>query len=179
MMKITLPVLGVALLAGLASADLFYLTDTSGKRHGPYAFRQDATVLIDGKIYTLSKDLTAKQAAVDRLKSTIIPEVSFRKAHLQDVIDFLQTATRQNDASGQGVNMVLMPGRAKAAQPVAGGADPFGAESAAVAPGVPGAVVTMSARQISLYDTLNVICDICGYVWEYENAMIILRPVGP
>ncbi len=171
-MKRLFCLLMILTLATPVLAQRFYLIDGSGRRHGPYHFKQDATVLIDKTIYTLAKDLTKEQQIVDRLKSTVIPEINLRNADLRDVLDFLQNTSREMDPAKKGVNLVLMPlpkpKRATDDPFRAGGPAPSGYRS-----------VTLSARYISLYDALNVVCDLAGLSWEYRNSVVTIGPKPP
>lgn len=51
---------------------------------------------------------SARSAEVERkLRSIIIPEIDFRQAHIEDVVEFLVAVSRELDPEGRGVNIIL------------------------------------------------------------------------
>jgi len=89
-----------------------------------------------------------------RLADTVIPEIEFRQAHIHCPIAFLQAQSRTN-ATDQGINIVLM--------------DPFESSSDT------SNLITLDARNISIGEALNIICELGGFAWEIEDSVVKVR----
>jgi len=117
-----------------------------------------------------------------------IPEIDFRQANINDVIELLQKWSVEYDVTGaegkeRGVNMILnlqMPGAAAA--PAAAPEDAFGegaaagAEAAGPANGIP--PVTFSARYISLLEALNIVTKVAGLKYRIEGSVVMVIPLN-
>lgn len=115
------------------------------------------------------------------LRRIIIPEVTFDPpATLIDAVDFFKQASRDHDdpkmpVQQRGVSFVL---KLPASSTTAGsGVDPFAVSSdskkAIQAPVIP----HISARFISLYDALKLVCDVTGFKFETRGGFVMITPV--
>jgi len=146
-MKYTITAIVVFALLASAHADESHLTDATGKKYDPFEFKQSETLSIAGQKYTISKKLTKEQQKIlEKMKTIIIPEIDFRQANVNDVISFLQKASVEFEPKSKrqrGVSFILNLGSPS---------------------DVP--LITFSARHISLFDTMNIICKICDLNWS-------------
>ena len=165
-----------------AHADQFFLSDESGNKQGPFEFRQGEQLTLAGTHYTIAKVLTKKQEIMERMKTIIIPQVEFRQAHIRDVIDFLSSAGMDYDGTPgphRGVNLILNLEQPKSER--AASEDPFGGDLFDD-PGAPagkpsGRLITFSARHISLYDAMNIVCRMCELEWSIQSSAVIIEPM--
>ena len=144
------------------------------------------------EVSRLSDTKTDEQVVAKKLREIVIPEVSFRPpATIIDAVDFFKQASRDYDnpetpVDQRGVNLVLkLSGVSAAAAPVAetapaaGGAaaDPFAAaaSSDSSASGAP-VIQAMSARFISLYDALKLVCDVTGMKFRIRGNIVMIVP---
>jgi len=120
---------------------------------------------------------TPSQLVSKKLSEIIIPEVTFRPpATIIDAIDFFKQASRDYDSpeipvDQRGVNLILKLPTA----PVADNSDnPFGGGGAANtgAPVIP----AMSARFISLYDALKLVCDVTDMKFTISGNIVMVIP---
>ena len=96
--------------------------------------------------------ITAQERAVHvKLKSIIIPQVDFRAADVDDVLRFLVHASREYDGYQKGVNIIWIPSPQDVPQ------------------------ITFTARDISIHDALNIVCDVGGLSWSFEDSVIKVR----
>jgi hypothetical protein len=176
----------IALLALIAPvhADEFHLTDATGQTHGPFEFKQDAKLTIAGQEYTISKVLTKEQIILEKMKTIIIPEIEFRQANILEVFEFLQHIIVDSDTKsehrhpGVGVSFLL-----DLDSPIATSAtteDPFGTDPFTEAPhGQPQAsempTITMSVRQISLFDAIDFVCKVSDLQWAIQDGVVMIE----
>ena len=123
-------------------------------------------------------DDAAEQAAILRQQGAIkqkmaairIPQIAFRQANINDVIEFLQTASVDNDPKRRGVNMIFSP-----RQPRNANAD--GSPAAAV-PTEPPPMITFSAKDMSLLEALDTITSAANLEYHIEGSVVMIRPAA-
>ena len=126
-----------------------------------------------------------RQRIFDKMSKIRIPEIDFRQANINDVIQFLQNASVEFDDTGdevRGVNIILnlQAGGGQTARPARPAAeDVFGSEESSVqheAGGIP--VVTFSARYISLLEALNIVTKVAGLKYRIEGSVVMIVPLN-
>ena len=105
-----------------------------------------------------SGDDEARGAATNRMASIVIPEIDFRGANINDIIDFMSQASREYDRRSvapeeKGVNFVLNP------RVTSGG-------------GVP--LLTFSAREITLLETLRLVSEVADLGYSVRRNTVML-----
>lgn len=133
------------------------------------------------------------EALETRMAEIIIPNINFQSARIQDVIETLVLASRENDPAGHGVNIIFMDpelaeGGGQGAAPAAQAApqtDIFGLPVAAPAGAGRGAAptrgvrpITLSVRNISLLDALELVTEIAGLYFKIERNIVIIDRIG-
>jgi len=126
------------------------------------------------------RELAVKQ----KLKDIILPEFTVNPpATVIDVFDFLKQASRDYDdpeipVEQRGVSLVLKLGTSSSAsdEDLAEDDDPFSGSSAEKT-GVP-FVSSISAHFISLYDAMQLVCDVTGYELDLSGGFVMFRPSG-
>lgn len=117
----------------------------------------------------ISEPKTAEQLVYKKLKSIVIPEVTFRPpATLVEAIDFLRQASRDHDdpeipEEQRGVNFILK---------LAPSTSNMTASATTSIPVMP----SMSARSISLYDALKLVCDVTGTKFRISGNIVMIVP---
>ena len=120
----------------------------------------------------------AKQLVSRKLREIVIPEVTFRPpATIIDAVEFFKQASRDYDSpeipvDQRGVNLILKLPATAASAPVQG--DIFSAPSSGVS-GVP-VIPAMSARFISLYDALKLVCDVTSMKIRVTANVVMIVP---
>jgi len=141
-------------------AEPFYLKhDATGKLYGPYGFRQGAKVVIGTTSFTLVRKAAAQPTLEEKLKLTVIPEMDFRAATVEDVVEFLKSASTEHspaeDPAQKGVNIILnLRGDTRAMQPC----------------------ITFSARQLSLYEAIKVVTQIADLRFTIQGNVLMIEP---
>ncbi len=102
------------------------------------------------------KDLAVQQLEA-RIKAIMIPTLDFRDANIMDVVLFLSETCRRLDSNGKGVNMLLL-----------GMGDSYDAE---------GNSITISIRDMSLYDALQYIAEMAKLKIEVQSSAIAIMPI--
>ena len=132
---------------------------------------------------TISDTKSAEQVVNKKLKTIVIPEVTFRPpATIVDAIDFFKSASRDYDdpeipLDQRGVNLILKLASAAPAQAVpATAADPFAASATALS-GIP-TIPAMSARFINLFDALKLVCDVTGMKFRISGNIVMIVPLN-
>ena len=126
-------------------------------------------------------------ALQQKLARIIIPEIEFRQANIHDVVEFLNTAARENDKdepdeTKRGVSIILNlnPGGTAGPAPAApaAGRDLFGPEESGAAPGAGGQTyeITFTARYISLAQALKIITQVAGLRHIIEGSVVMIVP---
>ena len=124
---------------------------------------------------------TSSQIVNAKLRSIILPEVSFRPpATIIDAVDFFKQASRDYDnpeipVDQRGVNLILkLP---------SSGADASGepsdmfAPAPSAAPGIP-VISAMTARNISLFDALKLVCEVTGMKTRVTGNIVMIVPLN-
>lgn len=108
----------------------------------------------------LTAEEVAAQRMTDRLKGMMIPTLDFRDANIKDVILFLTETCRRMDTSGNGINMILLG---------LSGSDAIDADDE-------GNNITISVRNMSLYDSLQAIVEMANLKFEVYPSMVMIMP---
>ncbi len=134
---------------------------------------------------TISDTKSAEQVVNKKLKTIVIPEVTFRPpATIVDAIDFFKQASRDYDdpeipLDQRGVNLILKlasTAQLAPAEGTAAAADPFAA-SATASTGIP-VIPAMSARFINLFDALKLVCDVTGMKFRISGNIVMIVPLN-
>jgi general secretion pathway protein D len=107
------------------------------------------------------KDIAAEQMEA-RLKDIVIPTLDFRDANIKDVVLYLTEACRRIDQSGGGVNIILL------------GLD----SSDELGGGDLGNNITISIRNMNLYDALQYIVEMASLKFQLESNVVTIMPVN-
>lgn len=130
---------------------------------------------------------TKTEPLLEKMSKIIIPEIEFRQANINDVVDFLNKASIEGDKlepdpTKRGVNIILhlspaggvpAPARAPGAE-----GDLFGAPQPGAGGGGGGGVsdITFTARYISLLSALKIITKVAGLKFQIDgNIVMIVR----
>ena len=131
-----------------------------------------------------------------KMQNIIIKSIEFRQANINDVVNFLVEASRENDPEGEGVNIILNLGEnAPAPAPAAAASDDFGGwgddfggddfgMDMGAAPAAAGGVspITLNLRRISMLDAIKFITEVAGLKYRVEDTAVIITrkdaPVG-
>ncbi|MDI6773789.1 MAG: hypothetical protein QME60_00090 [Verrucomicrobiota bacterium] len=140
----------------------------------------------------ISTEDPRRKAIMDKMEKIEIPDIDFRQANIQDVIQFLQSSSVEHDPLSseskekRGVNMILNLGLVGAAgggltAPVwAAQQDPFAAEAvpeaAMAAGGVEVPLLTFSARYITVLEALKIVTSIANLKWRIEGSVVMIVP---
>ncbi len=116
----------------------------------------------------------------DKMQKIRIPEVSFRDAKIQDVVTFLEEASREYDDPSipierRGVNFALK-------LPVAAGgggkpADPFAMVGGGATPG-DGPLINFTARYTTLHSILNTVMELSGMKYSIRENIVTIMPAN-
>ena len=107
------------------------------------------------------EDIAVEQMQA-RLKNIVIPTLDFRDANIKDVVLYLTEACRRIDASGDGVNIILL------------GLD----SSDALDGGALGNNITISIRNMNLYDALQYIVEMASLKFQVGPNVVTIMPVN-
>jgi hypothetical protein len=125
--------------------------------------KRQVLVLVTARIVKTDSTETAEQIVLKKLKSIVIPEMTFRPPiNIVDAVDFLKSASRDYDdpklpKEQRGVNMILkLPSQ----------------------PGAIPEVPAMSARFISLYDAMKLVCDVTGMKFLISGNIVFVAPTN-
>lgn len=149
----------LCLLYTPARGDSFYLKEEGTNTvHGPFEFSQGARVKIEEKSYVILKKTSEKPLSVQqKLEQTVIPEIQFRNANIQDVLQFLREASIQFSPpmteAQKGVNIILSP---KALNNRA--------------------TVTFTAKKITLEEALRAVTQTSGLRTRIDGSVIWVVP---
>ncbi len=127
----------------------------------PQPEKRQLLIFVTARIVTPDSTETAEQIVLKKLKSIVIPEMTFRPPiNIVDAVDFLKSASRDYDdpklpKEQRGVNMLLkLPSQ----------------------PGAIPEVPAMSARFISLYDAMKLVCDVTGMKFLISGNIVFVVP---
>jgi general secretion pathway protein D len=139
-------------------------------------------VVTKAQTVAISDTKTDEQLMGKKLKKILIPEVTFRPpATIVDAIDFFKQASIDYDdpeipVDQRGVNFVLkLPQSAPAAAPAAGGTADIFSSAATATTGIP-SIPAISARFLSLYESLKLVCDVTGMKFRISGKIVTIVP---
>ena len=145
----------------------FFLTDSKGRRAGPFKLIEDEPVTLKEKVFTISsvvtgitgpKDtLTRRQQEILKMKRIIIPKMEFSQTNSYSVTFPLITpfVTRRPSDSWMEESAAKSFARQRSYYPVPR--------------------VTLQRRNISLYDAINTVCTNSGFEWSASGDIIMIR----
>ncbi len=148
-----------------------------------YALGEESADDLTGKGIPQIKDTDSMRIQIlNKMKNIMIPDIEFRQANINDVIEFLQDASRdydliEKDAAKKGVNIILNIGNdTAAAMPDVASDDPF-ADTAedmgdTQSGGVP--LITFSARHISLLEALKIVTKVSNLKYRVEDSVVMI-----
>jgi len=131
----------------------------------------------------------------EKMQKIIIPEVQFRQANINDVVNFLVEASIAADPEGEGVNIILNLGQSGGgggASAPAPNLDPMGGDDlwgdlggetydepmADMGGGAPGVRdITLNLRRISMLDAIKYITEVAGLKYRIENTAVMITPL--
>jgi hypothetical protein len=157
-------------------AEQFFLTEQhSGHRFGPFQYRAGADVTISGRQFSLSLPANSDKNSelVLKMKKIILPDVDFRQANVRDAIAYTATIAKINMVLSIGQNAISAPA------PDLWGEVDSGDQSASGGRGDELPLVTLQATDISVYDLLNIVCELADLEWSIENSVVMIRKHNP
>jgi len=144
--------LTITLICGLslvANAEKLSLQDANGSNVVTTVLRNGASLQLDGKSYTLLIENNNTAESIERkLKSMLLPSVSFKNSSLDEVLNFLRDQAELRDLKGLGVNIFVSLENPSEIQPV-----------------------SLEMKRISMYHTL-------GYIAELTNTDFWIDEAG-
>ena len=104
---------------------------------------------------------------IGQLKAISFPEVTFDKIRPSDAITWIRNASREHDVSEDkdGVNIVLMDNLKYRRNKNDAGKKPKSTP-----------LITMRAKNISLYEVLNIVTDMGDLKWRIRGKVIVVLP---
>lgn len=158
--KVLLAAMCATLLAGVLSAETFYLKqDKSQRTLGPYEFKSGTRIIVDKTPYTLIRTEEKEPPLRQKLRRIIIPELSFKDGDVRDVVELLSSLGRDADVAEanparKGVNLVLRLGDT---QPP---------------------TVTLNARYVSMMEAIVLVSELTGMQYQVRENYVMLFPRG-
>jgi general secretion pathway protein D len=129
----------------------------------------------------------------EKMQKIIIPEVQFRQANINDVVNFLVDASIAADPEKEGVNIILNLGQSGGgASPVAEPMpamdewgfedDGFGGDMGAPMGGggsTPAGVrdITLNLRRVTMLDAIKFITEVAGLKYRIEGSAVMITPL--
>lgn len=168
------------------------ISDISDRWNPPIRTTTDAALLRPQERPTTTG--AGSTRLLEKMQSTVIPSIEFRKAKIEDVITFLREASEEQDPTKQGVNIILKLGDGTATDTSApamdltpapatefGGFDDFGMGGAATQPQVtaPAPVqdtITLTLRRVTLLDAIRYVTDVANLKYRVEDNAVIITP---
>lgn len=154
-----------------------------------YAISEGAGELLRGLGPSTQQEEAVEESdrikVLNKMESIIIPEVDFRQANIQDVIAFLQDASvefdkKAKEGEARGVNIILnLQSKTQTEAPQETAADPFAdafAQPDAAQPGSDVPLITFTARQISLYESLKIVTEVANLKHRIEGSVVMIVP---
>ena len=135
---------------------------------------------VEGTTISDPSGKTAEEVTADKMRNIEIPSINFRQANINDVIEFLQQASRDYDdpqlpPEKRGVNLILKTNQAASSSEAIPSDDPFAqASESASSGGVP--PVTFKATSMNLFEVLQVITDISGLKFRIRGNIVMIMP---
>jgi hypothetical protein len=146
-----------ALQAAEAQVPFFLEHERTGRKYGPFVFRDGARIELGSQVFKLQKS-AAGMSLKQVMQATVIPELAFREAQVRDVINFLREAGEKHSPfeapAVRGVNIILNV--------------PEGWTG--------GRTITFSAKNLSLYDALKVVTETSNLDFSIESNWVMIRP---
>ena len=172
-------------LSGAASAapESFVLTDASGKTSGPFPLENGATLVLEGRAYTLTRVAPKEDPILQRLKELVVDDLQFKAARMEDLLPVLVTIAREKSRQpgSPEINMVYVAAPVDAAKKKA--ADPFAGEDFGFGEFPDelhrGPMFDLSFKKISMYEVLRVACELTGATFAIENQVVVVRQGTP
>jgi hypothetical protein len=143
----------------LAHAQQFQLKSPDGTLSAPIELKDGATLTVSNTTLTLVNVRTQKDKIREALQNIVIPAIDLRNASLQDAIAFLNKSAQEFDKQKRGVNLILITGT-----------------NAPSADANPPQTITLSARNITLLDTLNTLTTIAALKYRIADSTVIVSP---
>ncbi|MCE9614957.1 MAG: hypothetical protein K8T26_11810 [Lentisphaerae bacterium] len=125
---------------------------------------------------------TPTDLILKKMESIIIPEIDFRQANINDVVQFLQESSIEYDPAPdkRGVNIILNMGAGDAAAmapaAAAGEFGDFGATEEAPAAAGGAELITFRAREMSLLGALKIVTDVANLKYRIEDNVVMILP---
>ena len=129
-----------------------------------------------------------REAILSKLDEIILPELNFRQANINDVIQFIQQQSEiydlSEDTARKGVNIILHlgsgggQGGAAAAAPAEDEFGFFEEAPAAAAPGGGERLITFRARDISLREALKIVTEVASLKYRIEGSVVMVVPLN-
>ena len=135
----------------------FFMTERhSGHRFGPFQYGEGDDVIISGNQFRISIPAVSHKELqlITKMKSTILPTFDAVGAHIRDTICYLSTTGSIN------IILDLEPNEP----------DPWGDDQGSNMP-----LVTLKVKDISVYDALNIVCEMADVRWTIENSVVMIR----
>lgn len=99
---------------------LFVATVPAWSQSGSDVFDQEGAALFDAlvgqQVRQMTQQLTAQNDLNNRLQNQIVAEVDFKDASLQQVVDFVQTRSKELDKEQRPLNIIITKGARDATQ---------------------------------------------------------------
>jgi general secretion pathway protein D len=142
-------------------------------------------VVTKAQTVAISDTKSDEQMVSKKLKKITIPEVTFRPpATIVDAIDFFKQASIDYDdpeipLDQRGVNLILKLPQASSAAPAPaeGAAGDVFASAATASTGIP-SIPAISARFLSLFDSLKLVCDVTGMKFRISGKIVMIVPMN-
>lgn len=119
-----------------------------------------------------------------KLQKLVIPQIEFKQANIEDVLEFLSKASVEADTEEKtGINIVLKLSTPAVATPDAAAAPPA-PDAAAATPVAPPATasatppITLTLRRVNLLDAIKYITDIAGLSYRVDKNVVFVTPRG-
>ncbi len=121
--------------------------------------------------------LTVEEETTEKMKKIIIPEIAFKSASINDVVDFFIEMSREYDdpdipPEQRGVNLILKVAAAAAEETLDDGNlfETQATSNNGIAP------ITFSARYMSLYDGLQYACELSKLKFRIRGTTVMIMP---
>ncbi|MBM4147469.1 MAG: hypothetical protein FJ224_00280 [Lentisphaerae bacterium] len=160
-----------------------------------YKYAQEsAAVMKPGDVTRQPRGETVRTRIMKKLEQITIPEIDFRLANINDVLEVLQDSSREFDKSEtdegkKGVNIILNLRSGATGGAAAPSLAPIGDLFSTTAPAstargsaVPGSeavpLITFNARYISLLEALKIVTNVANLKWRIEGSVVMIVPLN-
>jgi len=148
--------------------------------------RGDSKAPVMAQQETKIDTLSAQQKLQKKMENIIIPQLSFRQANINDVVDFLVTNSVSGDAEGTGVNIILKleSGRSGGSSAPSSmdegglgsdsgeGVEPLDTGSGSVP------LISLNLRRITLLDAIQYVTEVADLRYRLEENAVIITPAN-